>query len=150
MDKGSSTVIARRFVVRGRVQGVGFRPFVLRLALQSGVRGWVRNCGGEVHIHAEASAERLARFATALMAEAPPLAVPEAGEAVDTTVEHIEGFSIRDSGDGAVAHATLPPDHVVCADCLAEMGDPAARRFRYPFTNCTQCGPRYTIIDRLP
>ena len=150
MDKGSSTVIARRFVVRGRVQGVGFRPFVLRLALQSGVRGWVRNCGGEVHIYAEASAERLARFAAALIAEAPPLALPEAGEAVDTMVEHIEGFSIRDSGEGEVAHATLPPDHFVCADCLAEMGDPVARRFRYPFTNCTQCGPRYTIIDRLP
>ena len=150
MDHTAPPVIARRVVVRGLVQGVGYRPFVLRLALQSGVSGWVRNRGGEVEIHAEGSAERLARFAAALLTDAPPLAVPEAGEVRDATLEHNDGFAIRDSGEGATVHVTLPPDHSVCADCLAEMADPTARRFRYPFTNCTQCGPRYTIIDRLP
>lgn len=150
MDRPAASLIARRIVVRGRVQGVGYRPFVLRLALGTGVRGWVRNRGGEVDIHAEADAECLEHFAAALIADAPPLARPEAVEAAEATVEAFGGFSIRDSGDGAPGHAALPPDHFVCADCLAEMADPAARRYHYPFTNCTQCGPRYTIIDSLP
>ena len=150
MDKDRFPVIARRLVVRGRVQGVGYRPFVLRLAHEHGMTGWVRNNGGEVEIHAEGSPEHLMLFAAALIAEAPPLAVPEAVEVTDSDVEHIDGFSIRVSGGDASDHVTLPPDHFVCADCLAEMADPAARRFRYPFTNCTQCGPRYTIIDCLP
>jgi hydrogenase maturation protein HypF len=150
MDRKLSPVIARRILVRGRVQGVGYRPFVLRLALEHGVSGWVRNRGGEVEIHAEGSTAQLAQFAVALTAEAPPLAVPEAPDLADAVMEHVAGFSIRDSGGDAGAHVTLPPDHFVCADCLAEMSDPSARRFRYPFTNCTQCGPRYTIIDQLP
>ena len=150
MDKGAALVIARRIVVKGRVQGVGYRPFVLRLALRTGIAGWVMNRGGDVEVHAEGHAASLDCFAADLLAEAPPLAVPEAGEVADVTPEHCATFAIRDSGAGTSGPITLPPDHFVCDDCLAEMADPAARRFRYPFSNCTQCGPRYTIIDRLP
>lgn len=150
MDQPSLQLIARHILVRGRVQGVGYRPFVLRLALATGIAGWVRNRGGEVEIHAEGQAESLERFAAALVSAAPPLARPEAADVSVTPIEHVAGFEIRDSGGDATCPPSLPPDHFVCADCLAEMSDPSARRFRYPFTNCTQCGPRYTIIDRLP
>lgn len=151
MDGTGPALAARRIVVRGRVQGVGYRPFVLRLALRMGVTGWVRNSGGQVEIHAEASAGRLKDFAAALLTEAPPLALPRDCEVAAAEVSHLAGFVIdASSGEEGAAPGTLPPDHFVCADCLAEMADPAARRFRYPFTSCTQCGPRYTIIDRLP
>lgn len=150
MDQHAPQLIARRIVVRGRVQGVGYRPFVLRLALASGIAGWVRNRGGEVDIHAEGSAEALDRFAAALVSDAPPLARPAAPDVSETAMAHLSGFAIHDSGGAASGPPSLPPDHFVCADCRAEMADPSARRYRYPFTNCTQCGPRYTIIDRLP
>jgi len=81
---------------------------------------------------------------------AAPLARPEAPEISAATVEHHQDFRILDSGLGGHDRIVVPPDHFVCPDCLAEMADPQARRYRYPFTNCTQCGPRYTIIDRLP
>ena len=152
-DMASDTLIAQRIRLRGRIQGVGFRPFTVRLAKRHDVRGWVRNVGGEVEIHAEGRPEPLARFVAGLTAEVPPLARPDAPQVSAATVEHHEDFRILDSGmAGRASHnrIVVPPDHFVCPDCLAEMADPQARRYRYPFTNCTQCGPRYTIIDRLP
>ena len=152
-DMANDTLIAQRIRLRGRIQGVGFRPFTVRLAKRHDVRGWVRNVGGEVEIHAEGRPEPLARFVAGLTAEAPQLARPDAPQVSAATVEHHEDFRILDSGmAGQASHnrIVVPPDHFVCPDCLAEMADPQARRYRYPFTNCTQCGPRYTIIDRLP
>lgn len=142
--------IAQRIQVRGRVQGVGFRPFVCRLARRFELRGWVRNRGGAVDIHAEGQAERLAEFVRALRAEAPPLARPETPIVAETAPWGPTEFRILDSEGGQAGPIVIPPDHFVCSDCLREMADPAARRYRYPFTNCTQCGPRYTIIERLP
>ena len=150
MNAAIDVPIAQTIRLRGRIQGVGFRPFTVRLARRHDVHGWVRNVGGEVEIHAEGCPEQLALFIAGLTADAPPLARPEAPDISAATVEHHQDFRILDSGLGGHNRIVVPPDHLVCPDCLAEMADPQARRYRYPFTNCTQCGPRYTIIDRLP
>ena len=141
---------ARRIRITGRVQGVGFRPFVSRIAHEYGVRGWVRNRAGEVDIHAEGPAARLDAFAHALTERAPPLAQPDPPSMEPAEPQGLAGFAILPSAAGETPHIHIPPDHFVCGDCLAEMAEPAERRYRFPFINCTQCGPRYTIIDRLP
>jgi hydrogenase maturation protein HypF len=140
---------ARRIVLAGRVQGVGFRPFVYRLARQMDIRGWVRNVTGQVVVQAEADDKTLAAFAAALIGQAPAAARPEliANERIAT--EGLADFRILDSEAGT-PDIHLPPDLFACADCLRELDDPADRRHRYPFINCTQCGPRYTLIERLP
>ena len=142
--------IAQRIRIQGRIQGVGFRPFVCRLARRLGLRGWVRNRSGEVDLHVEGEPAQISQFIRAIYAEAPPLARPETPCIEDAEFLGCLEFSIQASAPGAPGSVAIPPDHFVCADCLKEMSDPAARRYRYPFTNCTQCGPRYTIIDRLP
>jgi hydrogenase maturation protein HypF len=110
----------------------------------------VRNAGGHVLIHAEGQRALLDGFVKAMVAEPPPLAVPEPPVIREVDVLGLPDFKILDSLANSQGPKVIPPDHFVCADCLAEMDDPAARRYRYPFTNCTQCGPRYTLIDRLP
>lgn len=145
-----AAIAARRLIVTGRVQGVGFRPFVYRLAHEYGLCGWVLNATGTVHIHVEGSAAALEAFVSALTQDAPPLARPELAESRAVAVECFADFSIRQSAGSGAADIHLPPDLFVCDDCLAEMADPAARRYRYPFITCTQCGPRYTIIRALP
>ncbi|MFZ3042079.1 MAG: carbamoyltransferase HypF [Thiobacillus sp.] len=142
--------IAQHITISGRVQGVGFRPFVYRLAQQHGITGWVRNVDGAVEIHAEGRPAQLQRFSDALLNEAPPLSAPGPLAVAACVPEHIETFSILDSQSGSDADIHLPADGFVCADCLAELHDPANRRHRYPFINCTQCGPRYTLITALP
>ncbi|MDR3504736.1 MAG: carbamoyltransferase HypF [Acidocella sp.] len=136
-----------RIVLGGVVQGVGFRPFVYRLAQQLGVAGWVRNSAGVVEICAAATPEVLDDFRTALLAEAPAAARPEL-RAVSPGEFTGTGFTILDSTAGETVQG-LPPDLAPCPDCLAEMAAPG-RRHRYPFINCTQCGPRYSIIRALP
>ena len=143
--------VARFITISGRVQGVGFRPFVYRLAHQHGITGWVRNVDGAVEIHAEGEAAQLQRFSDALVSEAPPLSAPGPLAVVDCAPLHANDFSILDSRSGSAADICIYlPDGFVCADCLAELHDPANRRHRYPFINCTQCGPRYTLITALP
>lgn len=137
-------------VVDGRVQGVGFRPFVNRLALSHGVTGWVRNRAGQVEIAACAEPSALEEFLRQIVARAPPLARPRIRQIEPMQLEDDGCFTIVPSAGGDVSGAELPPDHFVCDDCLAEMADSTARRFRYPFINCTQCGPRYSIIRALP
>jgi hydrogenase maturation protein HypF len=141
---------ARDWVVEGRVQGVGFRPFVYRLAHELGLAGTVQNTGGSVHIHGEATAAVLDAFEGSLLRRAPPLARPRIVSARSVPPTAARGFGILHSDADARARFYLPPDQFACDDCLAEMRDPAARRHRYPFINCTQCGPRYTIIRALP
>jgi len=141
---------AQRFTLAGRVQGVGFRPFVYRLADQYGLAGWVRNRGGEVEVHAQGDPEQLQAFGAALLRRAPPAARPRLLEARRAGRESLEGFRILPSERTAQPHAHVPPDLFACDECLAELRDPAARRFAYPFINCTQCGPRYTVIRALP
>ena len=141
---------ARRIRLTGRVQGVGFRPFVYRLARRLNIHGWVQNRLGEVVIQAQGDADVLDRFQQELIDRAPPLSRPVLEES--TVIEPGPGntFTVRESTDDAEAHIHLPPDLDVCPDCLRELFDPADRRYRYPFINCTQCGPRYTLAERLP
>ncbi|WP_136514526.1 carbamoyltransferase HypF [Geomonas edaphica] len=135
--------------IDGIVQGVGFRPFVYRLALRLGLSGWVRNTGQGVQIEAEGEAEALAAFSRALREEAPPLAVVTALHLTHLDAVGEEGFVILDSarkGHGG----EVSPDCDVCEDCLKELFDPDNRRHLYPFINCTNCGPRYSIITGIP
>jgi hydrogenase maturation protein HypF len=141
---------ARRFEVRGVVQGVGFRPFVWRLAERHGVSGWVRNRSGVVEIHAEGGAMALEAFAEGLVAEAPPLARVDDVSWMPASADAFETFEVDVSIDGSDGDRLVSPDAATCAACLAELSDPADRRFRYPFINCTDCGPRFTIIEALP
>lgn len=143
-------ILAHRIVVTGRVQGVGFRPFVSRVAHEYGLAGWVLNRGGQVDIHLEGPAPALAAFERALVERAPPLARPEPPRISAAVPGGYQSFDIKTSETAETPDAHLPPDYFVCVDCLAEMQNPAERRYRYPFINCTQCGPRYTLIDRLP
>ncbi|MGA2040610.1 MAG: carbamoyltransferase HypF [Bryobacteraceae bacterium] len=140
----------RKFQIGGIVQGVGFRPWVYQLAQRHRLSGYVFNSTLGVTIEVEGQDEDLDRFESALRSEAPPLAEPG-----QIRVEHLEPsgyreFTIRDSEDAAGEFVLVPPDIATCADCLADLRDPANRRYRYPFTNCTNCGPRYTIIQEIP
>jgi hydrogenase maturation protein HypF len=141
---------AQRWRIGGRVQGVGFRPFVYRLAHRFELSGWVRNNGGEVEIHAQGPTERLQAFGEALLTRAPPAARARLLEMRPTHSESAEEFRIVTSEVAAQPHIHVPPDLFTCDDCLVELHDPGARRYRYPFINCTQCGPRYTLIRTLP
>ena len=136
--------------IGGRVQGVGFRPFVYRLAHEQGLTGWVRNCGGEVEIHAEGPAERLRVFGDALLSRAPPAAAPRLIERRAVGLERRDRFQILSSTAAEALNVHVPLDLFTCDECVAELADPTARRYRYPFINCTQCGPRYTLIRALP
>ncbi len=141
---------ARRLTLTGQVQGVGFRPFVYRIAHQHNIHGWVQNRRGDVIILAEASTEELDRFVYSLLHEAPPLAKPMLTESLAVNIEGLNVFSIKASDVNSVAAVHVPPDYYTCPDCLTELHNTDDRRFRYPFINCTQCGPRYTLIKQLP
>lgn len=136
--------------VRGLVQGVGFRPFVFRLAHELALAGWVRNDALGVELEVQAGREALGAFLARLRSEAPPLACIDAVEAAEMPALPGAGeFSIRGSGNGQ-ARTFVAPDTAACGQCLAELFDPDDRRHRYAFVNCTQCGPRYTIARSLP
>lgn len=146
----ASPSIRYRLQLTGLVQGVGFRPFVYRLAREWGLRGWVRNQGGTVLMEVQGQEVDLTRFEQALLCQAPAPARPTLAEKelVPLSTEH--GFSILASECASTANSTLPLDSYLCPHCLDELFDPANRRHRYPFINCSQCGPRYTLLDRLP
>lgn len=139
-------------VIRGRVQGVGFRPFLFHLAKEYGIKGTVQNNRDGVRVIAEnEAASNLEQFVQAI-----PLRAPELAKIVELTVTSLpftrySKFEIIETQQsGASASIDLPPDYAVCEECLKEMADPQNRRYRYPFINCTQCGPRYSIIRDLP
>jgi hydrogenase maturation protein HypF len=136
--------------IEGTVQGVGFRPYVYRLADELGVAGHVLNDSRGVVVEVEAPEETVERFLARLPAEAPPLATVE--RVVAEPLEELgeQGFAIRESPVGGEPRAAVTPDSATCVDCLAEIFDPADRRHRYPFTNCTNCGPRFTIVRDVP
>jgi len=144
-----NTTLARRLRLSGQVQGVGYRPFVYRLAQSLGVRGWVKNVTGAVEIHAEADQATLQSFAQALVHHAPAIALPVLVQNDEATAQGHETFAILPSEAGT-PDIHVPPDYFVCPECLAELRNPTDRRYRYPFINCTQCGPRYTLITALP
>lgn len=137
--------------IRGIVQGVGFRPFLHRLTERFLLSGWVRNTSAGVELELEGRREHLEQFLSALKAEQPPLAVIAAVERTDLPdLAGYEGFSILESEVLPHRQALISPDVGTCPDCLRELRDPADRRHGYPFLNCTNCGPRFTIINDVP
>lgn len=141
--------VARSIRVTGIVQGVGFRPFVHRMAVRHELAGWVRNVAGVVEIHVEGGEEELDAFEGALRMHAPPIARIDSLHSSASLPTGAVGFRITDSVD-AEGQRPVPPDVATCPQCEAELHDPAGRRFRHPFITCTDCGPRYTVIASLP
>jgi hydrogenase maturation protein HypF len=150
LDEKTSGVCRKHFDLRGQVQGVGFRPYVYRLATEHALCGYVANNNNGAVIEVEGAASRIAAFERDLIARLPPLAhvskltqhaLPPLGDAV---------FRIRASEADPSQRPEVTPDAATCADCRRELFDPSDRRYRYPFTNCTNCGPRYSIIRGLP
>ncbi len=140
-----------RLLAQGLVQGVGFRPFVYRLATERKLTGWVQNTSRGVVIEAQGEATPLLDFQRALREELPPLAhLDEVTTEILPLVEAESDFRIIESRFEAAQLAFIPPDIATCADCACEVLDPADRRYGYPFTNCTNCGPRFTIIEEVP
>ena len=146
-----SQVIRRRVRVEGVVQGVGFRPYVYRLATELGLTGFVRNDVAGVNIEVEGPTVTVNRFIDSIPAE-----LPEMSRIARTEIEKLpptsqaQGFTIVESDTEGGLRVAVTPDAHVCDACLAEMNDPHDRRFRYPFINCTHCGPRFTIVRQAP
>ncbi len=148
--RSGEATLAQRIVLIGHVQGVGFRPHVYRIAQDLDLSGWVQNRTGEVYVHVEGPEAEVRAFLRDVMAKAPPLSKPTISLLEKTAPEGMSTFSILESHAGSEASIFVPADTSVCEDCLREMHDPNDRRFRYPFINCTQCGPRYTLIEAMP
>jgi hydrogenase maturation protein HypF len=144
------TPIRKKIIVQGLVQGVGFRPFVYRLAAEENLKGFVRNSPRGVEIEIEGSPGPVERFVNGLRTRAPVLAKIRSIDGEDVPVRGDIEFSIRESREGEDPAALISPDVGVCGDCLRELFDPSDRRYRYPFINCTNCGPRYTIVREIP
>jgi hydrogenase maturation protein HypF len=140
----------RRIEVRGTVQGVGFRPWVYRLAREEGITGRVRNDGLGVTIEAFGGSGALGDFVRRIRSEAPRAADVREVRVEEIPAEKVAGLEIAPSDSGDARQVSIPPDLATCPDCIGEVLDPADRRHRYPFTNCTQCGPRYTIARDVP
>ena len=134
----------------GRVQGVGYRAFVYNLAQRLGLMGMVQNLTGEVLVEAQGKAESLDSFAAALVQQAPPLSRPHVVSCTSIPLRELHTFTILPSKTSAQSGVHVPADNFLCDACRREMQNPDDRRYRYPFINCTQCGPRYTLIARMP
>ncbi|MDQ3502862.1 MAG: carbamoyltransferase HypF [Actinomycetota bacterium] len=146
----ATDVERRRIRVRGTVQGVGFRPFLYRHAVELGLSGWVGNEDGDVLLEVEGEGGALDTLVRTLRDSPPPLAVVEAVEVAFVPTSGSAGFVIATSTTGGNTDVRVSADVAPCAACLAELADPGDRRFGYPFTNCTDCGPRYTIVREVP
>ena len=136
--------------VEGVVQGVGFRPFVHRTATARGLAGWVRNHSDGIHLEVEGPADAVRDFVETLRREPPSAARIERVHTTALPPARAHGFRILASVRDTTTRPTLPSDLATCSDCAAEIETPAARRYRYPFTNCTRCGPRFSVIEALP
>ncbi len=147
----SSAPMARcRLVVTGVVQGVGFRPFIHRLAGSLALSGWVLNSTEGVVIEVEGKPDHLDRFAQSIPTDAPPRARVEQVDRTDLPPIGYTSFAIEESLESEGQFVLISPDICICDDCLREMRDPTNRRYRYPFINCTNCGPRFTIVKDIP
>src|SRR5215471_16168919 len=139
-----------KIIARGAVQGVGFRPFVFRLASELNLKGWVSNSSQGVFVELEGPRATLDEFLVRLRNEKPRRAIIQSVESSFLDPIGYATFEIRESATAGDKAALILPDIAVCADCLHEIFDSTNRRFRYPFTNCTNCGPRFSIIEALP
>jgi hydrogenase maturation protein HypF len=143
-------LIGNRIHITGVVQGVGFRPFVYGLATRYGLRGWVCNTSAGVDIEVDGAPEVLAQFVADLSTQAPPLARIDSVEAAEIASNGFTTFEIHHSVGNPADFMPISPDITLCADCRRELFDPDDRRYLYPFINCTNCGPRFTIIKDIP
>jgi len=142
---------AYKLVIAGLVQGVGFRPFIHRLAEQYKLAGYVKNIGGsEVEVYIEGSVESVYGFLASLWLDKPPPAIIEEVYGEEAEPESYTGFEIKPSSVSALTRSNIPPDFAVCRDCLREVLTPGDRRYRYPFNSCAWCGPRYSYMYRVP
>ena len=142
-------VLRVRVTIRGAVQGVGFRPFVYRLAREMELAGWVNNTSAGVFVEVEGSEATLRQFLARLESEKPDIAIIQSLETVFLDPVGFRAFEIRES-TGGEKRTLVMPDLATCPACIADIFDPGDRRYRYPFTNCTNCGPRFSIIAALP
>jgi hydrogenase maturation protein HypF len=149
-EGGTASVERAKIIVRGAVQGVGFRPFVYRLAGELGLNGWVLNSTRGVFLEVEGGGESVRRFLLRLEREKPPRAIIQSLEFAILDPAGYRNFEIRYSDESGEKSVLILPDIATCADCLRETFDPRDRRYRYAFTNCTNCGPRFSIIEALP
>jgi hydrogenase maturation protein HypF len=145
-----NTPLRRRVTVRGVVQGVGFRPYLYGLATQLALAGHVTNTPEGVVVEIEGTASAVALFCDRIAAQAPPLARVDSVRHQEMPSVGGTGFTILTSRTDGPARTLVSPDCATCADCLAELADPADRRYRHPFVNCTHCGPRFTIVTGVP
>ncbi len=136
--------------IKGIVQGVGFRPFVYKYAIKTGLKGWVNNTNDGVHIHINSNKNTAENFLQELLSKLPPLAVVTAYNIEEVTYQKHNDFTIIHSESNAKPNILLTPDAAMCSDCKTELHNPKDRRFQYPFITCTNCGPRYSIITDLP
>ena len=138
------------FAISGIVQGVGFRPFVYQLAAKHGLNGWVRNTSAGVEIEAEGIEQALDSFSDELISLSPPQSVIKTFKQTEIPLTGEEGFNIKPSQSLSGRFQLVSPDIATCTQCQNDISDPRNRRYRYPFTNCTNCGPRFTIIEDIP
>ncbi|HEY6938246.1 MAG TPA: acylphosphatase, partial [Terriglobales bacterium] len=143
-------VVRKQIAVSGIVQGVGFRPYVYRLASQRRLNGSVRNTAAGVVIEIQGLGQAVEDFLVRLPAEAPPLARITGMDVHDLPCNGDLSFRIVSSGPHERIRTLISPDVAICSDCLRELFDPADRRYKYPFINCTNCGPRFTIVRGIP
>ena len=143
-------LMAYRIYVNGIVQGVGFRPFIYGLAIRYQLKGWVRNTSGGVEIEVAGTRNELDRFLTSIVEETPPLAQIDSIKHEIITPDGYESFQIHHSKEVAGGYQPISPDVSICDDCLEELFTPTDQRYRYPFINCTNCGPRFSIIQDIP
>ncbi|HCF71318.1 MAG TPA: carbamoyltransferase HypF, partial [Syntrophomonas sp.] len=136
--------------IQGIVQGVGFRPHVYRLAHEYELKGWVLNSSAGVLIEAEGNIDNLNQFARRLVDDPPPMAIIRSCQISSIEPRGCQDFTIRQSDNQDEKTVMISPDIATCADCKREVLDPHNRRYGYPFTNCTNCGPRFTIIKDVP
>jgi hydrogenase maturation protein HypF len=143
-------MIGTRIHITGIVQGVGFRPFVFSQAVQKGLTGWVCNTSAGVDIEVNGQTFDISQFIQAIKTKAPPLARIDSFDVQQIAINNYETFEIIDSKTVTDAFQPISPDIAICPDCIRELFDPKDRRYRYPFINCTNCGPRLTIIEDIP
>jgi hydrogenase maturation protein HypF len=142
--------LRRAFELKGVVQGVGFRPFVYGLARKHSLQGWVKNSSSGVYIEVEGPPKKVEQFTEQLPLEAPPRSRIESLKFVDLPLAGFCGFEIQESLEEEGRYQLISPDIATCSACREEIFDPRDRRHRYPFTNCTNCGPRFTIMEDIP
>ncbi|MEA1981806.1 MAG: acylphosphatase, partial [candidate division Zixibacteria bacterium] len=147
---GTDKIIRRKLYINGIVQGVGFRPFIYRIANENKLAGFVNNDSQGVIIEIEGLSDNIEIFEKLLESDLPPLAKIDIINIEDIKIKNDKNFEIKTSQAVETANTLISPDIATCDKCLEELFNPDDRRYQYPFINCTNCGPRYTIIDSIP